>query len=249
MPYSWRSALLSYAVMLSRNFAAAQSNAFQGAASVIVLRVGRGGASTLTGASASAYAVPLFLDEYCAGGGATAPLQSISLPTAAAAGQLACTLSWGTSTAIFPNGNWNYDMDGMLSTSADGAAVIFPCFDQAPGATLTMATIVPKPIAVLNANGTIDTTRSVSEYNSNTMRTDKLNLVQVRCASPGSRYRGARLSPHDNHVHALRTRHAGRIGVRRLGLLYVWLRLSLPLIRRVLSTVKRRHFRNARQPG
>lgn len=112
---------------------------------VVVMRVGDGTAALSNSSTAA------FLDEYTSAG---AFVQSIALPTAASAPNLPMTLS-GTATS-----------EGFLSLSGDGQYLVCTGYATVPGSigsvVTTTSAAVPRVIARVALNGTIDTTTSMN---------------------------------------------------------------------------------------
>ncbi len=122
--------------------AAAQAQIAPG--NLAVLRVGTG-AAALTNA-----ATPVFLDEYTPAGGF---VQSIALPTAASGSNLPFGSS-GTATS-----------EGILTQSADGNYLVAAGYAALPGTTgvaSTTSASVPRVIARIGLDGSIDTSTSIN---------------------------------------------------------------------------------------
>lgn len=131
--------------------AAAQAQIAPG--NVAVLRIGTG-AAALTNA-----ATPVFLDEYTPAGGF---VQSIALPTAASGANLAYGNS-GTATS-----------EGILTQSADGNFLVAAGYAAVPGTTgiaSTTSASVPRVIARIGLDGSVDTSTSINNlFSANNVR-------------------------------------------------------------------------------
>ncbi|HEV7427102.1 MAG TPA: lamin tail domain-containing protein, partial [Thermoanaerobaculia bacterium] len=102
---------------------------------IVVYRIGTGSAALTAAAQA------LFIDEYTPAG---ALVQSIAMPTAAVGAQRALTTN-GTSTA-----------EGLMTRSADGAYLMLPGYDAAPGATVP-AVAANRVVGRVDSLGSVDT--------------------------------------------------------------------------------------------
>jgi hypothetical protein len=117
---------------------------------LVVYRVGSG--TPLSNAAA-----PVFVDEYAPTPSA-APVQSIALPVTAGDGNRKLTAA-GQSRS-----------EGLISSSADGRYVTVTGYDAAPGTlgpgntslTNTDPASVPRVVGIVDANGTVDTSTTLS---------------------------------------------------------------------------------------
>jgi hypothetical protein len=117
----------------------------------VVYRVGDG-TGTLTNVGHA-----IFLDEYLISQAGTATLvQSIPLPTADS----------GTNKACIASGTAN--SEGLMTRSADGQYLVLTCYGRALGGVgalnTTTADVVPRVIARIAADGTVDTSTALSDY-------------------------------------------------------------------------------------
>ena len=130
---------------------------------VVVYRVGTGVSSLSSAASA------VFLDEYDAVTGAL--VQSIPLPTAADAGNNACTAS-GTATS-----------EGMMTRSTDRRHLVGTCYSATPGTAAVAGTTsasVPRVVFLVDHATSIDTTTALTAFanasNPRSAASDGVNL-------------------------------------------------------------------------
>jgi hypothetical protein len=110
---------------------------------LVVLRVGDGTAPLVSGSTAT------FLDEFTTSGTA---VQTLPMPVAASGSNLPCTNS-GTATS-----------EGFLNLSSDGKYLVAAGYSAAPGVspvTSTTSLLVPRVIARIGIDGTIDTSTSI----------------------------------------------------------------------------------------
>jgi hypothetical protein len=134
-----------------------------GLGDLVVVRVGDGSAALSSAATAT------FLDEYTPAG---VFVQSIPLPTALSGLNQPLTLS-GSATS-----------EGFLSLSQNGLYLMMGGYNAVPGTagvTTANPTTVPRGIARISLNGTIDTTTSLTDaYNGSNIRsvtsTDGINF-------------------------------------------------------------------------
>jgi hypothetical protein len=119
---------------------------------VLVTRSGGDAASAAY--SAAGVLMPVFVDEVDPATGAT--LQTIALRSTAAGadGQQPCTLAAGF------GGNFAFDSEGQPQLAGNGRTVVFPCYANASGTLLAGA--MRKTVAVLRADGTVDTAAAAS---------------------------------------------------------------------------------------
>jgi beta-lactamase superfamily II metal-dependent hydrolase len=126
--------LLAIGIFILGSIGSANAAAFT-PGNIVVYRIGTGAAAITAAAQA------VFLDEYTPGG---TLVQSIALPTAAALPQRALTTN-GTSTA-----------EGLMTRSADGAYLMLPGYDAAPGTTVPVAG-VNRVVGRVDSLGNVDT--------------------------------------------------------------------------------------------
>ncbi len=115
------------------------------AGDLAVYRVGDGSAAVTSAATAA------FIDEYTTAG---TLVQSLPLPTAASAPNLACTNS-GTATT-----------EGLATLSADGAYLVGGCYATVPGTasiTGSSAATIPRVIFRIDSSGSIDTATGLTD--------------------------------------------------------------------------------------
>jgi len=118
------------------------------AGNIVVYRVGTGSAALTSAAQA------VFLDEYTTTG---AFVQSIAMPTSVSGSNHTFTAS-GTSTA-----------EGLLNRSVDGRYLLLTGYDAAPGTASvngTTGATVPRVVARVGADGTIDTSTALADFSS-----------------------------------------------------------------------------------
>jgi hypothetical protein len=147
--------LITAAIALAIAPAALQSAAFT-PNNLLVYRVGDGIATLANTGNA------VFIDEYSITAQGVATLvQSVPLPTTASTTtpvQRQCVAS-GTATS-----------EGQLARSSDGASVTASCYGSdipaASALNTSLGTVVPRVIAQIKADGTVDTTTALSDYNS-----------------------------------------------------------------------------------
>jgi hypothetical protein len=122
---------------------------------LLLLRVGDGNGTLINTGNAA------FIDEYSISPNGTATLvQSIALPTQASATspvQRQCVLSGAAAS------------EGQLARSSDGASVTTSCYGSNIPSTNgalngTTGTVVPRVIAQIKADGSVDTTTALSDY-------------------------------------------------------------------------------------
>lgn len=114
-----------------------------GSGNLAVLRVGSGSAAL------SSACTEVFVDEYTTAG---VLVQSIALPTAADGGNQPFCVS-GSATS-----------EGMMSLSADGRSLTVPGYAATPGtASIATAAGINRVVAIIDANGTVDTSTSFSD--------------------------------------------------------------------------------------
>lgn len=124
-----------------------RSNAFSASSSVLVVRVGS--PSTAGGLSA---AMPVTLDEVDTATGGV--YQSLPVP--------GCAATMGFQSV------WSPEFEHSLTSSADGTAVSFPCYaTPAAGMGAVVDRALPKPIAVIDAQGLVDMTTVLTTAYSN----------------------------------------------------------------------------------
>lgn len=119
------------------------------AGNLVVYRVGTGAAAlTNTGE-------PVFLDEYTPAG---TLVRSVALPTTQSGSQRQCIAS-GTATS-----------EGLLTRSVDGQFLIATCYARNPGGsgsiTATTSVDVPRVVARIGANASIDTSTALTDAHS-----------------------------------------------------------------------------------
>jgi hypothetical protein len=117
---------------------------------VVALRAGDG-STYRPDASKPGVALPLFWEWIDVGSGArrrVAPVR-VAATTVGGVRHRACTLTVGLAGYV------NWFADGLPSNSADGRLAVVPCYNVPAGATISVAS--PRTIAVLSADGTVDT--------------------------------------------------------------------------------------------
>src|ERR1051326_5659150 len=151
-------------LLLAGAFCANQAKAAAfGLGDLVIVRVGDGSAALSSAATAT------FLDEYTPGG---VFVQSIPLPTSLSGANQPLTLS-GSATS-----------EGFLALSQNGLYLTMGGYNAVPGTagvTTATPTTVPRGIARISLNGTIDTTTSLTDaYNGSNIRsvtsTDGINF-------------------------------------------------------------------------
>jgi hypothetical protein len=125
-------------------------NAFQ-PDSLLLVRVGSTAGTTGTNPG---MALPVFVDELQPGvANQTGPMQTLALPPADPDDvSSACTLSYGLTSS------WLYEQEGMPQLALDGRSVVLPCYGTSAGSTLVYTD--SRTVAVVRADGTVDTTTS-----------------------------------------------------------------------------------------
>lgn len=118
------------------------------AGNIVVVRVGEG-----ISPSYNIITAPVFLDEYTPSG---TLIQSIPLPTAASGNNKALTLM-----------DVHLDNTGLINLSVDGQYLLLAGYSASPGVFSpdgASATIMPRTIAVIKYDGTINTTTALTDY-------------------------------------------------------------------------------------
>src|SRR6266404_3829133 len=117
---------------------------------LVVVQYGDGSAALSSGATAA------FLNEFGVGGGSA--LQTIALPTATSGGNRAFTVSGSANS------------EGFIKLSTDGQYLTLGGYDAALG-TLAVASTAPatvnRVVALVSANGSIDTSTALNNVSGN----------------------------------------------------------------------------------
>lgn len=168
----WRAIAGAAVLLLASTVAAAPLTP----GNVVVYRVGGGGTGGLVNSGS-----PVFLDEYQPDG---TLVQSIPAPTAAS-GSNHSLIASGTATS-----------EGLITRSADGGTLVFTGYGRALGGSgslaATSASVVPRVIGRLRADGLVDTRIALSDYadgnNPRSAASDDGSRVWAAGGSGGVRY-------------------------------------------------------------
>lgn len=129
-----------------------------GANEVMVVRLGD--ASLNTDSASVGTALPVYLDYYDPATGVRTLTRAV--PSTGSAGGAPCTLSYGSTAP--GSTSWWLESEGLASISLDRSAVAFPCHTVPAGADVTDLLGSAKTIAVLRANGAVDTSVVFTGY-------------------------------------------------------------------------------------